>query len=118
MVDQNEHFKNRADVPVQRTYYGIFHYILLCNMRKNRALSIPNPTTYLLAVVEPAEVDPPGQDATENMVVYSRTGPTMVVDVRSIENVVGRVKFKNGDFGIIDRSGGYTRTVFIDDEDV
>jgi hypothetical protein len=86
-------------------------------MPRNRALSLQNPTTYLLAVVEPAEVDPPGQDATETMVVYTRTGPTMVVDVRSIENVVGRIRFKDGNFGIIDRSGGYTRTVFIDDED-
>jgi hypothetical protein len=47
---------------------------------------------------------------------YEATTAPVIVDLRTIENVIGRVK-RGNEWGIIDRGGDFARTVFVDPVD-
>jgi hypothetical protein len=64
----------------------------------------------LLAVITPCVTR--GQDATKVVVKYSRTTTDVVTDLQAVECVVGRAFSRKG-WGIIDRSGDFSRTEFI-----
>lgn len=71
----------------------------------------------LLAVI--ASCHTGRRDATETVVSY-RAEPTerdqVVVDIRTIQSVVGRVRSR-GKCGIIDRGYGIARTTFVEGEE-
>jgi hypothetical protein len=72
------------------------------------------PTRYLLALVEPCSTG--GKDATRELTTYEATTAPIIIDLRTIECVVGRVR-RGNEWGIIDRSGDFARTVFVDPGD-
>ena len=55
-------------------------------------------------------------DATHEVTMYSNTTAPIVIDLRTVECVVGRVQ-RGNEWGIIDRSGEFARTVFVDPVD-
>ena len=54
-----------------------------------------------------------GRDAALEPTFYTTTTAPVVVDLQAISAVVGRVKTRDR-WGIIDRSDGKARTVFVD----
>ena len=54
-----------------------------------------------------------GKDATRELTTYTETTAQVVIDLRTVECVVGRVR-RGNEWGIIDRSGDFARTVFVD----
>lgn len=66
-------------------------------------------TTLLLALVRPCKTN--GLDATESVTLYRDVLADVVVDLQSVQAVVGRVKSRD-QWGIVDRSRGLARTVF------
>ena len=87
-------------------------------MPRNHALGLTAPqTTYILALVTEARTC--GYDVTETVTQYtSMDGTSQIIDLQSIEAVVGRVPM--GDYvkrcGVIDRSGDLARTVFTESD--
>ncbi|KAF8512132.1 hypothetical protein JB92DRAFT_2930362 [Gautieria morchelliformis] len=60
------------------------------------------PKRHLLALVMPFSTG--GRDATKVVTTYSLTTAPIVIDLRTVECM----------WGIVDRSGDYARTVFVD----
>ncbi|PPQ87629.1 hypothetical protein CVT25_015660 [Psilocybe cyanescens] len=48
--------------------------------------------------------------------MYRNVRAQLVLDLQSITNVIGRIP-RGKDWGIVDRSGNYSRTVFIHTDD-
>ncbi|KAI9068860.1 hypothetical protein FKP32DRAFT_114346 [Trametes sanguinea] len=67
-------------------------------------------STLLLALLRPCKTN--GGDAARTHVTYHESAAEVVVDLQAIHAVVGRVKSR-GKWGIIDRSNGMARTVFV-----
>ncbi|KAI0628285.1 hypothetical protein C8Q77DRAFT_1068240 [Trametes polyzona] len=106
---------NRQGEEVRGVHYGHLQAVLECAlppldpMWKGYAGS-----TLLLAYIKPCKTD--GRDATESLVFYKDYSAPIVVDIRSVQAVVGRVKTR-GSWGIVDRSGVYARTVFTNESE-
>lgn len=47
---------------------------------------------------------------------YSRTGALDVIDITSVQSLIGRVKDTNDDWAIIDRSGALARAQWLGEE--
>jgi hypothetical protein len=75
------------------------------------SLNITSETCYLLALAKPCSTG--GKDATRELMTYTETMAQVVIDLRTVECVVGRV-WRGNEWGIIDQSGDYTCTVFVD----
>ncbi|KAI0364415.1 hypothetical protein BV20DRAFT_956208 [Pilatotrama ljubarskyi] len=72
-------------------------------------------TTVLLALITPCNTR--GCDGTRSLALYKDTLAPVVVDLRTVQAVVGRVKSR-GSWGIVDRSNGLARTVFVNEDDL
>lgn len=128
LVDRNERFPKRPVLLERQVRYGQLHSIMVCTLPVSNLLRLTpqSQKLFLLAYITPVDtsVQRAGArtwpDATEEVVSYTETRETsIIVDVSSVECVVGRVKYKiNGRarWGIIDRSGDGARTTFGEDE--
>lgn len=53
------------------------------------------------------------KDTTQELATYTETTALVVIDLRTVECVVGQVR-RGSEWGIIDHSGDFARTVFVD----
>jgi hypothetical protein len=96
---------------VRKTYYGRLDSVLECPLSDKGFWGADlKGTTRLLAVITPCKTN--GEDATQKVLSYDKTTTQIVVDLQSVECVIGRVCTRNR-WGIIDRSGDFARTEFI-----
>jgi hypothetical protein len=79
----------------------------------SHTLNLDKVCRYLLVVIQPCSTI--GKDATCEVTTYSETTVPVVVDLRTVECVVGPVK-RGNEWGIVDRSGEFAQTVFVDPE--
>jgi hypothetical protein len=112
MVANNRRGRN-LPAQVQQIFYGQLICIIDVVMPWSRTLNLDKVCRYLLTVIQPCSTS--GKDATREVTTYSETTVPVVVDLRTVECVVGRVKQGN-EWGIVDRSGEFARTVFVDPE--
>jgi hypothetical protein len=112
---------------VDETHYGQLLAIydltvdeeLFAEIDKESELEADLPDHFLLGLVHPCPTN--GLDATAQPVFYRATDfknkPTIIIDMKDIENVVGRVELPGyGCFGIVDRVMGCARLTFTVDE--
>lgn len=97
-------------------YYGRLEKILECNLPDNDIFwGDLQGSRLLLAVITPCVTT--GRDATQTPTFYrSEQQSQVVVDLRTVQGVVGRVSSR-GKWCIIDRSHDIARTVFVDNDD-
>lgn len=107
--------RRQGAVEVIQTFYGQLQYIveLTHHGRDDIQPPIPISGSILLACIQPCITN--GKDATQELTSYRRMSTTIFVDLKTVECVVGRVK-RGQDWFIIDRSGDFARTVFIEPE--
>ena len=96
-----------------QTFYGQLKYVLELQLPHSEDIGILRKQYYLLGFVEPCITN--GKDATREFIMYTRMSMAIFIDIRAIGSVVGHVK-RHNEWGIVDRSGGLTQTVFIDPE--
>ncbi|KAF8599003.1 hypothetical protein BDV93DRAFT_560783 [Ceratobasidium sp. AG-I] len=124
----NAAFRHRPDVPQREIQYGQLTDIFKVNISDPDGSSSDsddtmsddsNTTTHsdkflLLARLLPCDTQ--GRDAThhDEIVRYDNTLTPIMVDLRTIEAVIGRIERANG-WVIVDRSGSAARTTFTDD---
>jgi hypothetical protein len=103
-------------IPTQRrqVFYGRLECIIDTVLPHTETFNIQSSTRYLLAVIQPCSTR--GRDATRELTTYAETTTPVVIDLRTIECVVGRVR-RGNEWGIVDRSGDFARTVFVDLDD-
>ena len=82
-------------------------------MLQSHTLNLDTACQYLLAVIQPCSMG--GKDATHELATYSESTVRVIVDLHTVKCVVGRVKRSN-EWGIIDHSGDFARTVFLNPE--
>ncbi|KAI0662144.1 hypothetical protein C8Q70DRAFT_879661, partial [Cubamyces menziesii] len=101
-------------IDVRRVHYGHLQAIFECTFDVLQTIwgSLAG-NTLLLALITPCNTG--GEDATTELTLYEGYRAQIVVDLQSIQAVVGRVASRH-QFGIIDRSGTYARTVFVAEE--
>jgi hypothetical protein len=124
--DKNERRRNLPVEMVWETAYGRLDYVLSLELEASLRFSIDEPRRVILAHI--TEARGAIGDATETVVSYQQMGRSFVLDIRAIENVVGRVDTSGmvqaGEFVIVDRSNAMCRTAFhnaelrdVDDDD-
>ena len=82
-------------------------------MPQSRTHDLKEAHQYLLAVIQLCSTD--GKDATHELTTYLETTVPVVVDMHMVECVVECVKRRN-EWGIVDCSGDFARTVFMEPE--
>lgn len=127
MVDVNTRYRNRPAVFERQTFFGQLQHILVVNLGPVPSATPPllSAKTLLLAAIKPCiEERPPGRsrqatttsgNVTRGITYYKRLGALDLVDIRTIQCVVGRVQDR-GYFGIIERVGTVSTTLYVDED--
>ncbi|KAI0368214.1 hypothetical protein BV20DRAFT_1037221 [Pilatotrama ljubarskyi] len=105
--------RDAAGKDVREVYYGELQAILECPLDDQKIWGEHGNTTCLLALIRPCKTN--GEDAAITTTTYREVRADVVVDLQAVQAVVGRVRSRNW-WGIIDRSTGVARTVFVADE--
>ncbi len=100
-----------------KVFYRKLEQILECNIPVHDTAfwSHLSGTRLLLALITPCQTFK--KDATKTLVTYTQQLNTVVVDIQTIQNVVGRIQVHNH-WGIIDRSSDVARTIFVEDMNI
>ena len=99
---------------VWQFFYGRLESIWDLVLPASHTLHLTQPTQFLLALVMPCSTR--GKDVTKEVTTYHSMMTSIIINLRVVECVVGHMKHGN-DWGIIDRSGDFACTVFVDPED-
>jgi hypothetical protein len=95
---------------IRTVFYGRMEQIIQYKIPDTKFWGIFRGKTRLLAVITPCITN--GQDATKHVTSYTDMTTQIVTDLQAVQCVVGRVRTRNR-WGIVDRSGDYSRTEFI-----
>ncbi|KAJ7204051.1 hypothetical protein GGX14DRAFT_369096 [Mycena pura] len=122
LVDKQARFKRRAPELELQTFYGQLTHIYRVHFPTAcKPLELDEPTTYILAAVRACVLDP--EDAQLqglDIHFYSRHGHLDVVDITSLQALVGRVQIRETtqDWAVIDRSGVLARAEWLGEDEV
>ncbi|RPD71195.1 hypothetical protein L226DRAFT_547468 [Lentinus tigrinus ALCF2SS1-7] len=111
---RNARYRNRPAIMEPRTFYGQLLHILVIDV-KPIPTAVPPKTTdtkLVLGVIRTCVTD--GDHNVLDIHYYKNHGRVEVVEITTIQCVVGRVKDR-GRFAIIDRSGALARPEFVHD---
>lgn len=98
MVDKYARYRNRRSEYVKRTFFGQAKRVLVLDLPVTPQLGLFSPSTVIYVVVEALKVR-----VENNLIYYSETGPIELVDLETVQCLIGRVWDRNR-WGIIDRS--------------
>ncbi|KAJ7028358.1 hypothetical protein C8F04DRAFT_1291327 [Mycena alexandri] len=114
LVDANARNKRLAPRYVASSFYGQLQNIFVVKLPPAAELELTEETTFILAAVTECKVT--AQNSLD-MHYYRKEGPLQVVDITSIQCLVGRVQTVNQkewalEWVVIDRSGSLARAKF------
>ncbi|KAH9849072.1 hypothetical protein C2E23DRAFT_870815 [Lenzites betulinus] len=115
LVDRNTRYRNRPVVLEKQTFYGELQHILLVPFGPVPSATPPllHNETLLLAVIRTCSIE--SSDDRLDLHFYKQLGRTEVVDLTTIQCVVGRIHDR-GRYAIIDRSGALSRALYVDED--
>ncbi|KAH9917212.1 hypothetical protein B0H21DRAFT_702860 [Amylocystis lapponica] len=115
LVDKYATQRRRTPEFVPQDFYGQLRRIFVLELPPSAELRTDEASTLLLAAIQSVKT----QEASDvQQVFYKDDGALDVVDLASIQCVVGRVyDTQRNSYGIIDRSGPLARAVFVDDSE-
>ncbi|KAJ7780645.1 hypothetical protein DFH07DRAFT_729285 [Mycena maculata] len=119
LVDKQARFKRRAAEFELQTFYGQLTHIYRVHFPNPcKPLKIQQPTTYIFAAVRACVLDPDdAQLRGLDIHFYSRHGHLDVIDITSLQALVGRVQDTGDRWAIIDRSGVLARAEWLGEDD-
>ncbi|KAK1216589.1 hypothetical protein PQX77_020781 [Marasmius sp. AFHP31] len=126
LFDRNERFRNMPIVNQQETKYGQLQHLftLQFNASSCSALHLDEASegTLILAVIRSCKVkcEPDSDLQGLDIHSYSNDGALDVVDITTVQCLVGRVKLPDGNdekWAIIDRSGSLARAIYEEEEE-
>ncbi|GBE81876.1 hypothetical protein SCP_0402500 [Sparassis crispa] len=113
LVDKNARYHNRPVVLEKTTFYGQVRRLFICKLNRAPSIGLQQPSTsVLLAAIRTCDIE-----ETDNVLdihYYSKMGRLDIVDITTIQCVVGRVHDRQR-WAVIDRSGTLSRAIYIDD---
>ncbi|KAJ7588304.1 hypothetical protein C8J56DRAFT_786059, partial [Mycena floridula] len=112
-VDKNAR-KRRAVTDYQpETFYGQLQHIYLVKFTEACAsLALTGPTTIIMAAMRSCKLDKSIDIPKLDFHFYSGEGQMHVVDITSIQALIGRVKDRDNIWALVDRSGALARATF------
>ncbi|TFK65416.1 hypothetical protein BDN72DRAFT_773358 [Pluteus cervinus] len=115
--DKNQRYRNRNILLELKTFYGQLQSIFVIKFEP-QGQAVIGQDTVILAAVTTCNIEPDVdlKQTGLDLHTYTNEKNTNVVDITSIQCLVGRVKDDRG-WVIIDRSGGLARAVVEDDDD-
>lgn len=117
----DKHARTRRHDPVfeLKTFYGqLEHIVLIKFLNACPPLKIDAPTSIILAAIRTCNLDNNNEaDEWLDIHYYSSLGALHVIDITSVQALVGRVKSSGNQWAIIDRSGSLARAIFEEDDD-
>lgn len=119
LVDLNARRKKlRPDLELQ-TFYGQLTHIYRVHFAEPcPALQIDNPTLYILAAIRTCVLKPDDRELQGlDIHFYSRAGALDVIDITSVQALVGRVQDLSNEWAVIDRSGVLARAQWLGDDE-
>ncbi|KAJ7480049.1 hypothetical protein B0H11DRAFT_1725244 [Mycena galericulata] len=118
LVDKFAQRRNTLAQYELRTFYGQLTHIYRVHFPAAcPALEIDQPTTYILAAIRVCVMVPDERQLHGiDIHFYARRGALDVIDITSVQSLVGRVQDASGDWAIIDRSGGLARALWAGDQ--
>lgn len=119
LVDLNARHRFQKEKFELQTFFGQLTHIYRVHFPAPcAALDIEEPTTYILAAIRMCVIKPDDHElAGLDIHYYSRVGALDVIDITTVQSLVGRVKDTNGDWAIIDRSGVLARAQWLGEDD-
>lgn len=118
LVDKNARFKNRREDFELETFYGQLTHIYRVHFPAAcPGMQIDAGTTYIFAAIRCCVLQPDDRDlAGLDIHFYSHTGALDVIDITSVQSLIGRVKNTTEEWAIIDRSGALARAQWLGEE--
>ncbi|KAJ7735356.1 hypothetical protein B0H16DRAFT_1327140 [Mycena metata] len=120
LVDKNARRKKVAPEFELQTFYGQLEHIYRVYFDDAvPTLDIEGPTTYLFAAIRVCRLKPMPKDLQAQSLdinFYSGLGELDVIDITSVQSLIGRVPTTGGQWATIDRSGGLARAVWAGDQ--
>ncbi|KAG5634145.1 hypothetical protein H0H81_003173 [Sphagnurus paluster] len=121
-IEKNAAFRQRAPKFELQTFYGQLQHLFVVKIPDSAAREAlrlpPEQDTFIFAGIRTCVID--ANDTKLNSLdihFYSRMGSLDVVDITSVQCLVGRVKDREPHtWGIIDRSGGLVRALAVDED--
>ena len=120
LVDKHARRKNQPEELIGQTLYGELQHIYVVRFTTAcPQLGMHEPTTLIFGGIQSCKLTNDDSELTSlDIHFYSREGNFDVVDIMSIQTLVGRADGGlNGTWAIFDRSGSLARAVFVDDDD-
>ncbi|KAI0369836.1 hypothetical protein BV20DRAFT_1036311 [Pilatotrama ljubarskyi] len=114
LVDKNARYRNRPVILEKKTFYGQLRQILVINLGPVPSASPPQsePSTLVLGVIRRCIIE--SDHRALDIHYYRRHGALEIVDITTIQCLVGRVQDR-GHYGVIDRSGALARAIYIEE---
>ncbi|TDL18506.1 hypothetical protein BD410DRAFT_816196 [Rickenella mellea] len=112
LVDIYARQRRRAPEYEPRDFFGQLRRIIVVRLKPATELELERPVTILLAAIQRINASPANSDG---MRFYKDMADIEVVDLASVQCVIGRVKDHMGQWFIIDRSGPMARAEFVDE---
>lgn len=118
LVDKHTRARRRDPVFELKTFYGqLEHIVLVKFLDACPPLKINAPTTIILAAIRTCNLDNDNEaDKWLDIHYYSSLGALHVIDITSVQALVGRIKSSGNQWAIVDRSGSLARAIFEDDD--
>ncbi|KAJ6479116.1 hypothetical protein C8R45DRAFT_833107 [Mycena sanguinolenta] len=118
LVDKNTRRAKVAPDFELQTFYGQLQHIYRVHFPDAvPELDIDGPTTYILAAIRVCTLradDPQLRDLDIHF--YSHMGALDLIDITTVQSLVGRIGLENSEWAIVDRSGSLARAVWAGDE--
>ncbi|KAI0826921.1 hypothetical protein BC628DRAFT_1319465 [Trametes gibbosa] len=115
LVDKNARYHNRPIILEKKTFYGQLQRILVIELAPVPSANPPQltPSTLLFGVIRQCVIT-----SAHNVLdihYYKKLGRVEVVDITTVQCVVGRVSLEQSEYAIIDRSGSLARAIYAED---
>ncbi|KAH9849713.1 hypothetical protein C2E23DRAFT_932379 [Lenzites betulinus] len=111
LVDKNARYRNRPVILEKKTFYGQLRQLLVIDLHPVPSAVPPQITssTIVLGAIQRCLIE--NDHRTLDIHYYKRLGGLELVDITTVQCLVGRVQDR-GRFAIIDRSGSLSRAIY------
>ncbi|KAJ6561862.1 hypothetical protein B0H19DRAFT_943186, partial [Mycena capillaripes] len=119
LVDKNEKYKNKSVELELQSFFGQLTHIYRIHLPDpSPELQTKKPTTYILAAIRSCVLKPDDRELADlDIHYYTNQGALDVVDITTVQALVGRVKDSAKSWAIIDRSGDLARADWFGGDD-
>ncbi|KAF8801556.1 hypothetical protein BYT27DRAFT_7174014 [Phlegmacium glaucopus] len=121
LVDKYAGKRHMKPEYIAKTSYGELEHIYSVKISDAAALGTLSlkQDVVVFATIRTCVLDPtPSDFGPLDIHLYSKMGSLDVVDITTIQCLVGRVRDRGNTWALIDRSGSLARAIYVDDEDV